>query len=130
MLTSASYAKDAFEFFAMVQSYTIILNNVPLHDDIWLTDLRGLSTDKICRADVLHGEKSYVFVKGITTSTGETITMRNNVTLYGSLPSTTAINTGVEETTDKNGNKYYDNEKIEEYKESHYEILKRKGKIN
>ena len=24
-------------FFAMVQSYTIILNNVPLHDDIWLT---------------------------------------------------------------------------------------------
>ena len=28
----------------------IILNNVPLHYDIWLTDLRGLSTDKICRA--------------------------------------------------------------------------------
>ena len=24
-------------FFAMVQSYTIIFNNVPLHDDIWLT---------------------------------------------------------------------------------------------
>lgn len=66
-------------------------------------------------SDVLHGEKSYVFVKGMTTSTGETITMRNNVTLYGSLPSTTAINTGVEETTDKNGNKYYDNDKIEEY---------------
>ena len=37
----------------MVQSYTIILNNVPLHDDIWLTDLRGLSTDKICRAEFL-----------------------------------------------------------------------------
>ncbi|WP_172409760.1 discoidin domain-containing protein [Prevotella sp. P2-180] len=63
----------------------------------------------------VHNEKSYVFVKGMATSTGETITMRDNVTLYGSLPSTTAINTGVEETTDKNGNKYYDNDKIEEY---------------
>lgn len=66
-------------------------------------------------SDVLHGEESYVFVKGMATSTGETITMRDHVTLYGSLPSTTAINTGVEETTDKNGNKYYDNDKIEEY---------------
>lgn len=65
--------------------------------------------------DVQKNEKSYVFVKGMDTSTGETITMRDNVTLYGSLPSTTAINTGVEETTDKNGNKYYDNDKIEEY---------------
>ncbi|MDY4555859.1 MAG: hypothetical protein SO468_06725, partial [Prevotella sp.] len=63
----------------------------------------------------VHGEESYVFVKGMATSTGETITMRDNVTLYGSLPSTTAINTGVEETTDKNGNKYYDNDKIEKY---------------
>lgn len=63
----------------------------------------------------VHNEKSYVFVKGMATSTGETITMRDNVTLYGSLPSTTAINTGVEETTDKNGNKYYDNDKILEY---------------
>ncbi|MCI6079996.1 MAG: right-handed parallel beta-helix repeat-containing protein [Prevotella sp.] len=63
----------------------------------------------------VHNEKSYVFVKGMATSTGETITMRDNVTLYGSLPSTTAINTGVEETTDKNGNKYYDNDKIEKY---------------
>ena len=66
-------------------------------------------------SNVNKDEKSYVFVKGMATSTGETITMRNNVTLYGSLPSTPAINTGVEETTDKNGNKYYDNDKIEEY---------------
>lgn len=66
-------------------------------------------------SNVHNNEKSYVFVKGMATSTGETITMRNNVTLYGSLPSTPAINTGVEETTDKNGNKYYDNDKIEEY---------------
>ena len=36
MLTSASYATDVLEFFAMVQSYTIILDNVPLRDDIWL----------------------------------------------------------------------------------------------
>ncbi|OYP66843.1 discoidin domain-containing protein [Prevotella sp. P5-64] len=65
-------------------------------------------------SNVHEGEKSYVFVKeGTDTSTGKPITMRNNVTLYGSLPS--AINTGVEETTDKNGNKYYDNDKIEEY---------------
>ena len=34
----------------IVADFRIILNNVPLHDDIWLTDLRGLSTDKICRA--------------------------------------------------------------------------------
>ena len=33
------------------KSYTIILNNVPLHDDIWLTVFVWLSTDKICRAD-------------------------------------------------------------------------------
>ncbi|MCI6198030.1 MAG: discoidin domain-containing protein [Prevotella sp.] len=65
--------------------------------------------------NVQKNEKSYVFVKGMDTSTGETITMRDNVTLYGSLPSTTAINTGVEETTDKNGNKYYDNDKIIAY---------------
>lgn len=66
-------------------------------------------------SNVHNGEKSYVFVKGMTKSTGETITMRDHVTLYGSLPSTTAINTGVVGTTDENGNKYYDNDKIEEY---------------
>lgn len=66
-------------------------------------------------SDVNKGKESYVFVKGMTTSTGETITMRDHVTLYGSLPSTTAINTGVEETIDKNGNKYYDNDKIIAY---------------
>ena len=66
-------------------------------------------------SDVNKGKESYVFVKGMTTSTGETITMRDHVTLYGSLPSTTAINTGVEETIDKNGNKYYDDDKIIEY---------------
>ena len=66
MLTSASYAKDAFEFFAMVQSYTIILNNVPLHDDIWLTDLRGLSTDKICRA-IIEKEYNEIVAKNIAT---------------------------------------------------------------
>ena len=35
----------------------IILNNVQLHYDIWLTDLRGLSTDKICRASRCHTKK-------------------------------------------------------------------------
>ena len=65
-------------------------------------------------SNVHEGEKSYVFVKeGTDTSTGKPITMRNNVTLYGSLPST--INTGVEGTTDKNGNKSYDDAKIIEY---------------
>lgn len=66
-------------------------------------------------SNVHNNEKSYVFVKGMATSTGETITMRDNVTLYGSLPSTTFINTGVKETTDENGNKSYDNDKIIEY---------------
>lgn len=66
-------------------------------------------------SDVLHGEKSYVFVKGMATSTGETITMRDHVTLYGSLPSTTAINTGVVETTHDDGSKSYDDDKIIDY---------------
>ncbi|MDY3251483.1 MAG: hypothetical protein SOX61_00405 [Prevotella sp.] len=65
--------------------------------------------------NVQKNEKSYVFVKGMDTSTGETITMRDNVTLYGSLPSTTAINTGVEGTTDENGNKSYDDDNIIKY---------------
>lgn len=66
-------------------------------------------------SNVNNNEKSYVFVKGMATSTGETITMRDNVTLYGSLPSTTVINTGVKETTDENGNKSYEDAKIETY---------------
>lgn len=64
-------------------------------------------------SDVNNNEKSYVFVKGRDKSTGETITMRNNVTLYGSLPS--AINTGVVETTHGDGSKSYDDDKIIEY---------------
>lgn len=64
-------------------------------------------------SNVHEGEKSYVFVKGWDTSTGETITMRNNVTLYGSLPS--AINTGVVETTHDDGSKSYDDDKIIAY---------------
>ena len=63
----------------------------------------------------VHNEKSYVFVKGMATSTGETITMRDNVTLYGSLPSTSAINTGVVETTHGDGSKSYDDDKIIDY---------------
>ncbi|MCI6339002.1 MAG: hypothetical protein MR802_13990 [Prevotella sp.] len=66
-------------------------------------------------SDVLHGEESYVFVKGMATSTGETITMRDHVTLYGSLPSTTAINMGVVETTHDDGSKSYDDDKIIDY---------------
>ena len=66
-------------------------------------------------SDVLNGEESYVFVKGMDTSTGETITMRDHVTLYGSLPSTTAINTGVVETTHDDGSKSYDDDKIIAY---------------
>lgn len=64
-------------------------------------------------SDVNNNEKSYVFVKGRDKSTGETITMRNNVTLYGSLRST--INTGVVETTHDDGSKSYDDDKIIEY---------------
>lgn len=64
-------------------------------------------------SDVNNNEKSYVFVKGRDKSTGETITMRNNVTLYGSLPST--INTGVVETTHDDGSKSYDDDKIIAY---------------
>lgn len=48
----------------------------------------------------VNNEKSYVFVKGMNTSTGETISMRDNVTLYGSLPSTSKIDQGVTKTTD------------------------------
>ena len=66
-------------------------------------------------SNVHNKEKSYVFVKGMATSTGETITMRDNVTLYGSLPSTSAINTGVVETTHDDGSKSYDDDKIIDY---------------
>lgn len=66
-------------------------------------------------SNVNKNEKSYVFVKGMATSTGETITMRDNVTLYGSLPSTTAINTGVVETTHGDGSKSYEDANIETY---------------
>lgn len=62
-----------------------------------------------------ENKKSYVFVKGMATSTGETITMRNNVELYGSLPSTSAINTGVVETTHDDGSKSYEDTDIDEY---------------
>ena len=51
-------------------------------------------------SNVNRNEKSYVFVKGMNTSTGETISMRDNVTLYGSLPSTSKIDQGVTKTTD------------------------------
>lgn len=64
-------------------------------------------------SDVNNNEKSYVFVKGRDKSTGETITMRNNVTLYGSLPST--IITGVVETTHEDGSKSYEDTDIQEY---------------
>lgn len=65
-------------------------------------------------SNVHEGEKSYVFVKeGTDTSTGKPITMRNNVTLYGSLPST--IITGVVETTHKDGSKSYEDTDIQEY---------------
>lgn len=62
-----------------------------------------------------ENKKSYVFVKGMATSTGETITMRNNVELYGSLPSTSAINKGVVETTHDDGSKSYEDTDIDEY---------------
>lgn len=65
-------------------------------------------------SNVHEGEKSYVFVKeGTDTSTGKPITMRNNVTLYGSLPST--IITGVVETTHEDGSKSYEDTDIQEY---------------
>lgn len=64
----------------------------------------------------INNEKSYVFVKGMSTSTGEAVSMRDNVTLYGSLPSTTAINQGVKETVNpETGEKYYADEDIEAY---------------
>ncbi|MDD7030199.1 MAG: hypothetical protein PUI49_11735 [Prevotellaceae bacterium] len=69
-------------------------------------------------SNVHNKEKSYVFVKGMrmATSTGETITMRDNVTLYGSLPSTTKIDQGVKETMDsETGAVSYNNNDIDEY---------------
>ena len=64
----------------------------------------------------INNEKSYVFVKGMAASTGEAVSMRDNVTLYGSLPSTTAINQGVKETVNpETGEKYYADEDIEAY---------------
>lgn len=66
-------------------------------------------------SNVNKNEKSYVFVKGMTASTGETISMRDNVTLYGSLPSTSKIDQGVKETTHEDGSKTYEEEDIENY---------------
>lgn len=67
-------------------------------------------------SDVNNNEKSYVFVKGRDKSTDETITMRNNVTLYGSLPSTSKIDQGVNETIDsKTGAVSYNDNDIDKY---------------
>ena len=67
-------------------------------------------------SNVNRNEKSYVFVKGMTSSTGETISMRDHVTLYGSLPSTTKIDQGVDKTTDsETGAESYSDTDIEEY---------------
>ena len=67
-------------------------------------------------SNVNKNEKSYVFVKGMATSTGETITMRDHVTLYGSLPSTTKIDQGVKETMDsETGAVSYNDNDIEKY---------------
>lgn len=66
-------------------------------------------------SNVNGNKKSYVFVKGMTTSTGETLSMRNHVSLYGSLPSTTVINAGVEQTVHVDGSKSYDDDKIEAF---------------
>ena len=67
-------------------------------------------------SNVNNNEKSYVFVKGMATSTGETISMRDHVTLYGSLPSTTKIDQGVKETMDsETGAVSYNDHDIEEY---------------
>lgn len=67
-------------------------------------------------SNVNNSEKSYVFVKGMTASTGETISMRDNVTLYGSLPSTTKIDQGVAKTTDsETGAESYSDTDIAKY---------------
>ncbi|MDY3848428.1 MAG: hypothetical protein SOZ58_08945 [Prevotella sp.] len=66
-------------------------------------------------SNVNKNQKSYVFVKGMTASTGETISMRDNVTLYGSLPSTSKIDQGVKETTHEDGSKTYEEEDIKNY---------------
>lgn len=67
-------------------------------------------------SDVNNNEKSYVFVKRRDKSTDETITMRNNVTLYGSLPSTSKIDKGVTETIDsKTGAVSYNDNDIDKY---------------
>lgn len=66
-------------------------------------------------SNVNGNKKSYVFVKGMTTSTGETLSMRNHVSLYGSLPSTTVINAGVEQTVHVDGSKSYEDDKIEAF---------------
>lgn len=63
----------------------------------------------------INNEKSYVFVKGMAASTGEAVSMRDNVTLYGSLPSTTAINQGVTETVISETEKRYLDKDIEAY---------------
>ena len=67
-------------------------------------------------SNVNKNQKSYVFVKGMTSSTGETISMRNNVTLYGSLPSTSKIDQGVTKTTDsETGAVSYTDDDIKDY---------------
>ena len=67
-------------------------------------------------SNVNKNQKSYVFVKGMTSSTGETISMRDHVTLYGSLPSTTKIDQGVTKTTDsETGAVSYTDKDINDY---------------
>ena len=120
---SAGMERGAYECIATLSRVLYVNPSLELSS----TDYNGFSWEKAYTkgnlqtaidaaavySDVNNNEKSYVFVKGRDTSTGETITMRNNVTLYGSLPST--INTGVVETTHDDGSKSYDDDKIIEY---------------
>ena len=107
---SAGMERGAYECIATL-SRVLYVN--PSHESS-STDYNGFSWEKAYTkgnlqtaidaaavySNVNKNQKSYVFVKGMTASTGETISMRDNVTLYGSLPSTSKIDQGVTKTTD------------------------------
>ena len=124
---SAGMERGAYECIATL-SRVLYVN--PWRPESSSTDYNGFSWEKAYTkgnlqtaidaaavySNVNNNEKSYVFVKGMATSTDETITMRDYVTLYGSLPYTSKIDKGVNETIDsKTGAVSYNDNDIDEY---------------
>lgn len=81
-------------------------------------DLAGVYHTNSITATNPHGEQAYVFVKGASTTnsgmhTGENLVFRGGVNVYGSVVSSYAETCPF--TTDGNGVRQYENDKIDEY---------------